>query len=389
MRINRVENPIVNDFFSVEGSALAADLKLEFLTSAGPVSVVPKLVRPHLALVDRLPATVPVGHVELRAVSATAGVSNSLLLNVAPGPPAVVRLLAPGESKPAPFTLVFVANPAILNPATGAVGSDPILTDRPGYHSVVSHALNELFLGTEDLLRRTGFESRVRIVSLFDAIRPATIGNALAAEVPASIMMETRRDELAPFLASHHLVADLVFVIHASPTHSRASAWFTTDDEARPSAAFSYDGNVCQHGQFARIPGSVAIPVNVPRNAPIILHEFCHAASECKQGKVVDLYIDRHAVDLGFLINKKFRAAAGDPIPAVFADYNGVRFDADLAGPHAAYASSWKSYHPGRTDPAWPNLMDDYWAASSPCRCCLDPLTRTYLRDRLETKLAR
>jgi hypothetical protein len=101
----------------------------------------------------------------------------------------------------------------------------------------------------------------------------------------------------------------VVFVVHGSTTHRQASAWYTTDDNSRPTVSFTHGGVVRQHGRFASFPGScTTIPVTVPcRLSPAMapLHEFCHAASDFNNGKVNELYND---IAGGFLVNKKARA---------------------------------------------------------------------------------
>jgi hypothetical protein len=97
----------------------------------------------------------------------------------------------------------------------------------------------------------------------------------------------------------------VVFVVHGSTTHRQASAWYTTDDNSRPTVSFTYGGVVRQHGRFASFPGSCTIPVTVPcRLSPAMapLHEFCYVASEFNNWKVNDLYND---IAGGFLVNKK------------------------------------------------------------------------------------
>jgi hypothetical protein len=87
----------------------------------------------------------------------------------------------------------------------------------------------------------------------------------------------------------------VVFVVHGSTTERQASAWYTTDDNSRPTVSFTYGVVVRQHGRFARFPGSCTIPVTVPcrlSSAMAPLHEFCHAASDFNNGKVNDLYKD-------------------------------------------------------------------------------------------------
>ena len=105
----------------------------------------------------------------------------------------------------------------------------------------------------------------------------------------------------------------MVFVVHGSTTHHQASAWYTTDDNSRPTVSFTHGGVVRQHGRCASFPGSCTNPVTVPCRlsaAMALLHEFCHAASDFNSGKVNDLSND---IAGGFLVNKKARAKPPAP----------------------------------------------------------------------------
>ncbi|MCY7349972.1 MAG: hypothetical protein LH606_04810, partial [Cytophagaceae bacterium] len=212
---------------------------------------------------------------------------------------------------------------------------------------------------------------------------------ALAQEVPASNMMETRRPVLAAFLAGFSEVADVVFVVHGSTTHTRASAWFTTDDPGLPGTSYTFDGLARTHRHFPRIPGSAAIPVSLDQRGLTILHEFGHAASDFTNGQVTDLYEDGGA-GTDFLVNKKFRAAATDPVPASFANYNGTTFASDPTRNGLGYEPAWHSYHARLLDGTRPNLMDNYWLALGDEQLCrLDELTYFWFMDRLNAKFSR
>ncbi len=376
-----------DDFYSVVGSDIPTDAVFEFNTAVGAINVAPTFIRPHLALIARLPNTLPVGGATLRLTSPTVPASNSVSVSITAGPPQTVRLLQPGEAKQRPYSIVFVGNPGIES-GTNFL-SDPILTNRPGYHVVVGHGFQNMFGVAEDLFRFNGIDARMRIVSVFDRTRQADAANSLAHEVPGSNVMETRRSVLVAFLASFGLTADMVFVVHGSTTHTRASAWFTTDDSLQAGTAFQFDGVARTHGYFPRIPGSAAIPVSVDQRGLTIIHEFGHAASDFNNGKVIDLYNDG-GDGTGFLINKKFRVAATDPVPAQFATLDGVSFAADPARDGLGYPPSWRSYQPVPTDSTRPNLMDNYWLAfDDPQLCRFDQLTHAWFTDRLNAKLSR
>ena len=201
--------------------------------------------------------------------------------------------------------------------------------------------------------------------------------------------METRRAVLVPFLASFGVVADMVLIIHGSTTHTRASAWFTTDNAALAGTPYIFDGVNRNHCHFPRIPGSAAIPVSLDQSGLTVIHEFSHASSDFNNGKVVDLY-DDSGDGTGFLVNKRFRIAPGNPVPADFATYNGTTFAADAARDSLGYPAHWRSYHPVMIDSTHPNLMDNYWEAIGEEQLCrLDQLTHQWMRDRLDAKLSR
>ncbi len=389
MNIMPVGDAIHNDFYSLSGSDIPEDAVLEFSTAVGVVRVTPDFIRPHLALVERLPASLPLGASNLRVTSLSAAASNVVPVTVTAGPPQAVRLLQAGEAKARPYTIVFVANPGIESAVGSAFTADAILTNRSGYHNVVSHSFRNLFGVTEDILRHNDIDARMRLISIFDSTRPANAANSLAHEVPASNIMETRRAVLVPFLASFGVVADMVLIIHGSTTHTRASAWFTTDNAALAGTLYTFNGANRTHGHFPRIPGSAAIPVSLDQSGLTVIHEFSHASSDFNNGKVVDLYNDT-GDGTGFLVNKRFRAAAVDPVPADFATYNGTTFAADPARDGLGYPASWRSYHPVLIDGTHPNLMDNYWEAVGEEQLCrLDQLTHRWMRERLDAKLSR
>jgi hypothetical protein len=381
-----VGDVIHNDFFVVTGAGFADDLQFVFETATGMVTLTPNLVRPHVAFVARLPANVPTGRHWLRLRSAGTN-SERIPVEVTAQPPYTVRVIYSGKPKPEPYTVVLVANPAIESEAGGTFTTDPVLTDRAGYHSAVAYCLQNILRETEDVLRAGDLDAQMRFVSVFDATLAAQQENALAHELTPNIM-ETRRSVLASFLARFREVADVVFVLHGSTTHTRASAWFATDDNARGTVSYTYDGVSRQHARFSSIPGSCAIPFTEPTNIPTALHEFGHAVSNFNNGQITDLYVD--GVAGSFLVNKKFRAKATDPVPSSFATYNGTNFNSDPTrdGIMGGYGT-FTSYHPQLIDATRPNVMDNFFFSGTPLRCRLDQLTYAWMRDRIVAKLGR
>lgn len=384
--ISPVGQPVHHDFLTITGEGIPDDVAVVFETVAVSVAVTPDLVRPYLVVVADLPDQIPPGrnHVRLEAAGWS---SDAVPVDVAVGPRTTVRTLYPGAPRPDPYLFVLVANPAIEAQTGGGVSADPVLTDRPGFHDVVAYNLRNHLTLTEELLRTDGLERNLRWVTIFDATAPATTANALAHELPPN-MMETRRTRLQPFVGRYTGRADIVFVLHGSTSHDRATAWFTTDDAAGPSTTFTYDGVARSHGHLPSIPGSAAIGLSVDQTGLTAIHEFGHAASDFNNGRVLDLYVDGNPST--FPVNKKWRTQAGDPIPVIFAAYDGTNFPSDQSRDGLGYPASWRSYHPQLQDATRPNLMDNYWLAfDDPLRCQLDGLTSRWFRDRLRAKTQR
>jgi hypothetical protein len=373
-----------NDFFAVSGQNFPANSRLEFESAASVVTVFPDVARPHWLLVAELPAAVALGRNQLR-VSAPGWTSTAIPIEVSNRPRLRVRALYSGEPKANPYSIVFVANPAIEAESGGGVTPDGVLTDRAGYHAAVAACLEILLTKTEDVLRQSGRDAQLRIVSVFDETRAAATATALAHEIAPNIM-ETRRDRLNAFLSGYRLSSDVVYVIHGSTTHDRSSGWFTTD-AGGASTAFTFDGVNRVHGHTASIPGSVAIPTSFDTTSMTPIHEFGHAAADFNNGRVIDLYVDGGIS--GFVINKKTRASAADPVPANFANYKGSNFASDAGRDALGYPATWMSYHPELLDNTRPNLMDNYKLAANPQQCRFDRLTYAWLSDRLGAKLRR
>jgi hypothetical protein len=373
------------DFYGISGNAIPADASMVFETPTTTVTVTPELRRPHWVFISDLPAAVPLGRLTVR-LQAVGWTSDAVPIDVTAGARSRVRTIYSGAPKADPYTIAFVANPGIEAETGGTVSADPVLTNRAGYHAALSQCLRNFLTVTEDLLRRSDRDRGIRIVSIFDETRTAVTATSLAHEVAPNIM-ETRRDRLKSFLAGYGVTADVVFVLHGSTTHDRASAWFTTDDAARAGVSVTFDGTTRTHGRFASIPGSAAVPISFDTTGLTPLHEFGHAASDFGNGMVIDLYVD--GTRTGFVVNKKMRALATDAIPTNFATYAGTTVTSDQARDGVGYPSTWTSYHPQLIDATRPNLMDNYWLAAQPQQCRLDNLTNNFMNDRLSAKLGR
>jgi hypothetical protein len=297
----------------------------------------------------------------------------------------VTKVLRKGAKKPDPFTIVIVANPALETPwKSGVFVVDPITSNQPAFNACAQYILDAL-LGTlpnqrETLLADPTIAPHVRVVSLFVPGLPLEDANALVAQDGVSNLLVARRSVFVPFLARYALQADVAYAVSASDSHDRASAWFTSDDDARPGCPFALDGITLYHRHYNLIPGTVAIHSN--SKSLTALHEFGHALSSYSNGSVVDLYVDSSAG----LNNKR-----GRPIPADFASYSGVVLPADAVRDGLGYPPGWQSYHGALLDPAVPAVMDNYWAAPGgiPEHCLHDRITRQFLRERLLVKICR
>ena len=373
------------DFFGVSGSGIPANAEVVFDSALAVVSVTPDVVRPQLALISALPTAIPTGRNQLR-LQAPGWATGSIPIQVSARPRLRVRPLYSGAPKTEPYTIVFVANPAIEAETGGSVRADPVLSDRAGYHDAVASCLFILLCVTEDVVRQSSWDREIRLVSVFDETRTAAMATALAHELPPNLM-ETRRDRLNPFLASYRLRPDIVFVVHGSTTHDRASAWYSTDNPTRPNTSYTYDGVNRVHGHYASVPGSIAIPTSFDTSGLTPIHEFGHGSSDFDNGRVFDLYVD--GLSGGFDVNKKARARATDAIPTGFASYNGTNYQSDQTRDGIGYPSTWTSYHPALLDSTRPNMMDNYWLAANPQNCRLDRLTYAWLSDRLRAKIFR
>lgn len=296
----------------------------------------------------------------------------------------LVTVVQPGDAtKATPYTIAIVANPALeTSTGSGAFVDDPILLDLGRFEQAAQYTCDVLFgrlVGqAEQLLADPAIGPNIRVVTVYDAGRQAADADALVSQFPPNIA-EPRRDKFVAFLARYGIAADVAFAITASPTHDRASAWFTSEDTTRGGVGFTLDGVAMTHYYFPSVPGTVALPAS--SHSMTGLHEFGHASSSFTVGQVVDQYVDGSPG----LNNKK-----GRPIPSKFGTLDAATFGTDPVRDGLGYPAGWQSYHPALTDPAVPSLMDNYWQSPTvPEACVFDTITRRFLRDRLLAKLSR
>jgi len=387
--ISPVGPAIHNDFYCITGSNIPDTVEVVFETPPLSVAITPDLRRPYWVLIEQLSATVPAGVCEV-FLRAPGWQSDRVPVTVRSGSPLTARTLYPGRPKTEPYTFVFAATPAIQSPGGGPVSADPVLTDRTNFHAIVGHCLANLLTLTESLLRTDNFEANIRFVAIFDTTQGATTANALVGQLNPDLI-ETLRDRLNGFVGRYAENPDIVFCITANTTHTRPTAWFTTDDNSRLGVNFTYDGVTRTHRRFTDVPGSAAISTLTDTTGLDAIHEFGHAASDFNNGIVIDLYYDDFdGIGSNFVVNKKMRAKATDSIPANFATYGGTTFQSDQTRDGLGYPATWTSYHPALVDTTRPNLMDNYWKAVRDIqRCRLDGLTFNWFADRLRAKILR
>lgn len=299
--------------------------------------------------------------------------------------PIIKEIRAGDTTKSNPFTICIVSNPALEAPwNTGTYVTDPIASAQSQFDTAVKYIEASLFGALpnqrEAFVNDPTVSAKIRIVSLFISGLPATDINSLAAQDSMSNILVPRRTAFVPFLARYGLHADVAYAVSGSRTHSRASAWFTTDDDSRPGVQFTLDGQVFMHRYYCLIPGTIGLPVD--STSLTALHEFGHALSSYTNGKITDLYVDSDVA----VNNKRNR-----PIPASFGMYNRSGLNSDTVRDGLGYPANWQSYHCELIDPDMPAVMDNYWANTNgkPEECQHDGITRQFLLDRLRAKTSR
>jgi hypothetical protein len=296
----------------------------------------------------------------------------------------VKKVMRAGAPKPNPFTICIVANPVLEAPwNSGSVAKDPLIGQLAAFQAAAAYidsALFGLLPGErEDLLADPTLMPFIRVISLYDDTLATTLSNALVAQDGSSNILVARRTAFLPFLANYQIDADVAYAVSASATHTRASAWFTTDDNARSGVPFTLDGNPFVHCYYNTVPGTVAIPVTA--NSLTALHEFGHAISSYSNGKILDLYVDSPTA-----LNNK----VGRPIPPLFCNYQGASFSTDSLRDGLGYPPSWQSYHCELADRSCPAVMDDYWKSTKGSVACLhDIVTKAFIKDRVAAKISR
>jgi hypothetical protein len=283
------------------------------------------------------------------------------------------------------FTICIIANPSLEAPwNSGAFVIDPIMGDQAAFDASVRYIDTSLFGGLpnegEQVFADPSISQKVRVLSLFVPGLAAQDSNCLVGEDGVSDLLIARRDVFSAFLAQFGLVADVGYAVTKSAAHTRASAWFTSDDTSQPGVSFTLDGVSRVHCYYNLTPGTVAL--HCTAYSLTALHEFGHALSSYENGMVVDLYVDS---------NPGLNCKRGRPIPRTFSTYNGTVFLSDMTRDRLGYPPGWQSYHCELIAPDFPAIMDNYWLSPDgvPEHCEHDAITRRFLLDRILAKLAR
>lgn len=303
-----------------------------------------------------------------------------------------VRVLQAGAVKPGgvwPYTLCIVANPWIESGrSTNPFIRDPIMVagKEPEFDAAALYIIDCIAGRLAGQAEKMFGPMMVdwRIVTIYDTSLPDKRRNALVAHDNTQMVMPNQK-RFPPFLKSYtipgmgKLRADVAFGVTASATHDRCSAQPTLDDNGGPGRRYSLDGRQMTHRTENKLPGTVAFHVTARSLVP--LHEFSHAASSQKNGKIIDLYRD----------GKGFNRRSPRPVPQVFCVYNNQSFAAapDRGG-GLPYPPNSNYFHPELADPAFPALMDNYTLAGGQVRKCRhDKLTRQFLTDRVQAIMDR
>lgn len=305
-------------------------------------------------------------------------------------PPPVITAMRPGASKPDPFTICIVSNP-VLALANGALGHDPINTNQTAFDDCADYIHRSLFGAvpgqSEQLLAADpaiAADTRVLAVFLPWAVGTPLAANCLVAEYAFGSILDPRQYSVRPLLSGLGIdPVDIVFVVSASATHTRAATYQTSDDSTRPGDPFTMDGRHLVHQHFCQLPGTVAIHEST--RSLTALHEFGHAIGSVQNGEILDLYVDSPAAT-----NVRLRpGGAGSPIPGRFGSYAGTTYASDPTRDSLGYDPSWRSFHCELIAAGFPAAMDNYKAAASPLDCEHDRITRGFILDRVRAKIGR
>jgi hypothetical protein len=375
---------IRSDFFAVAGSNFPPNADIVFQVGPLQITVAPDLRRPHWLLIRQLPTAVPTGRCNVFLRSG-AWQSPPIPATVWDRRPERRRVLYSGRPVTGAYTFVFAASPARRDGTDNV--SDGILSDRPAFHQLVGHSIQNLLTLDESILRTDNLDRLLRFVAIFDDTRQADANTALVASRDPNLI-NPLPDAAAAYVGAYWERPDIIYAVTDSATFTRASAQAIVDGTPANAAPYTYDGTNLGHSLRPRRPGVIAQSTNMDMTGLTAIHEWGHAASEANAW-VWDLYVDGGSGM--FDINKKWRALATDAVPANFATVDTTTYAADANRDSLGYPADWRSYHPALRVANRPNLMDNYWqaAAGGVLQCRFDPLTFDWLLRRTRAKANR
>lgn len=312
------------------------------------------------------------------------------------------KIIRRGDTtKTSPYRILIIANPVLLqHPTSNATNyvADPILSNKAGFDAAVTY-INQCLFGeqvlsaaggttvtqAEQLLKDPALNGKIWLESLFINNLELTAEHALVEETWASNLINPLQDNFDGVARSFGVVADVIFAVTQSATHSRASAHPVKDDASKGGVAFTMDGAALNHWFQNLVPGAIAIHSSA--NTLTALHEFSHAASSDSDGFVTDLYVKDPSTR-----NNTVNYRVGRPIPADFAKLNDTQYVSDTVRDGLGYPADWTGYHCQLNDTSRPALMDNYKNAaqlSEQIQCRHDQITRQFLLDRITAKIQR
>jgi hypothetical protein len=277
----------------------------------------------------------------------------------------------------------LVANPFLEAPYdSNQFVPDPIMQSKAQFDNAVQYILDALFCRlphqVEPALSDPRLATGVRLMGIWEPNLPDEPGNALVGQDSASNQLWSRRLACRDFVRSRRIEADVIFAVSSSATHTRATTWYATDNDAAGGVGFTYDQQRRQHCYETLVPGCIAL--HVSSTSLTALHEFQHAMSSYTNGALVDLYVD---------CRPDINCRNGRPIPPLFVIYNGQSYQSDLNRDSIGYPPGSQRYHSEAIDPGRMVVMDNYWNSTPSEACANDKLTRQFVLDRILAKMSR
>lgn len=316
-----------------------------------------------------------------------------------------------------PYTIVFVANPAIYIKSDEAAAPDPIIRDKTTFYKVVMRCMKSF--AHNELLGLPEIKSRLRIVTIFDETRISASdpSNALCEDLdelttviaprfdednPTSVRDYVQNTNIDDARLSNLDDVDVIYAISASENLTRSAARFSEEEEGDGTAftitlqdptTLENVETTMKHVRTAARPGVIALAA-LDERLKVPVHEFAHAMSSIENGVIYDEYVDRFHDDeeadpsdlKGKIINRMHRKSSIEPVPDVFAKYT-------IRGETTTYSSDrhrtdkpadWTSYTPEKDDIATSCTMDHTYYSYR-----FDKLIFDFMYDRMMAKMNR